>query len=247
MVSDILTVLWKELRELPVAAGGGFRGGKGGMLIFLLVFGVYMPLQSGPGWVTSPLSLLYWAWVPFLLVSSVIADSFAGERERHTLETLLASRLSDKAILFGKLGAGIVYGWGITIACLLLGLVALNLVHGKDGLLLYSPAVGGGILALTFLVAALASGLGVLISLRAATVRQAQQTFSFAFLLVFVPIFALPLLPEAWRVRFSSAVMNVETNLTPLVLVAGCVLLLLDGILIAASLVRFQRSKLILD
>src|SRR5512145_268876 len=146
MIGDMLTVLWKEIRELPFMTGGGFRGGKFGMLIFLFVFGIYMPLQTGPKWVTSPVSLLYWVWVPFLLVSSVIADSFAGERERHTLETLLASRLSDRAVLFGKLSAGIAYGWGITTFCMLMGLIALNIVYGRDGLLLYPAANAIGIL-----------------------------------------------------------------------------------------------------
>lgn len=247
MITDILTVLWKEIRELPTSMGSGFRGGKFGMLIFLFVFGVFMPLQTGPIWVTSPVSMLYWAWVPFLLVSSVIADSFAGERERHTLETLLASRLSDRAILFGKLSAGIAYGWGLTFVCLLLGLVALNVVHGRDGLLLY-PAVNAiSILVITFLVSALASGLGVLISLRSATVRQAQQTFSFAFFLVFIPIFAIPILPEEWKVRFFTFFVQAETNVLPLVLTAGGILLVIDALLITVALARFQRAKLILD
>lgn len=227
--------------------GGGLRGGKFGVIVFLCVFGIYMPLQTGPTWVTSPVSLLYWVWVPFLLVSSVIADSFAGERERHTLETLLASRLSDRAILFGKLGAGIAYGWGITLICLVSGLIALNIVYGKDGLLFYPLSNGISILVLTFLISALSSGLGVLVSLRAATVRQAQQTFSFLFLLVLIPIFAIPLLPEEWKFRFFSAMARAETDITPFVFVAGLVLLLIDTLLVAAALARFQRAKLILD
>jgi ABC-2 type transport system permease protein len=247
MFTDILTILWKEIRELPFSTGGGFRGGKLGMLIFMAVFGVFLPLQTGPEWVTSPVTLLYWAWVPFLLVSSVIADSFAGERERHTLETLLASRLSDRAILFGKLSAGIAYGWGLTLTCVLIGLITINIVHGRAGLLLYPAPIAIGILALTLLVAALASGLGVLISLRSATVRQAQQTFSFAFLLVFIPMFALPMLPDEWKLRLFTALSQAETNMMPIVLVVGGVLLALDVLLVIAAMVRFQRAKLILD
>jgi len=247
MITDILTVLWKEVRELPFSTGRGFRGGKMGMLIFLFVFGIFMPLQTGPDWVTSPISMLFWAWVPFLLVSSVIADSFAGERERHTLETLLASRLSDRAILFGKLSSGIAYGWVLTFFCMVVGVVALNVVHGKDGFLFYPAANAFGILAITFLVSTLASGLGVLVSLRSATVRQAQQTFSFAFFLVFIPLFALPLLPEEWKMRVFSTLMQAEGNITEIVLTVCGLLFLVDVLLIGASMARFQRSKLILD
>ena len=71
----------------------------------IAVFGVFLPLQNGASWVTSPITMVYWAWMPLMLVTGVIADSFAGERERHTLETLLASRLPDRAILLGKVAA----------------------------------------------------------------------------------------------------------------------------------------------
>ena len=40
------------------------------------------------------MTTVMWMWFSLLLVINVVADSFAGERERHTLETLLASRLS---------------------------------------------------------------------------------------------------------------------------------------------------------
>ena len=244
MLNDIATVMWKEIKELPYLRGG-FRGGKFGMLIFVFVFGVYMPLQTGREWVTSPLVLAYWAWVPFLLVSSVIADSFAGERERHTLETLLASRLSDRAILFGKIAAGIAYGWGLTMGCILIGLIAVNIVHGKGELLLFPANIGLGVLSLTFLIAMLASGLGVLISLRSATVRQAQQTFSIAFFLLFIPVFALPMLPPEWQARLVSGLMQADVN--TILLGAVGLLLLLNAALVLAALKRFQRAKLILD
>lgn len=200
MISDLTTMIWKEWKELFVQ-GPKLRGGWMGMLIFMGVFGVLLPLQTGREWVETPATLLVWAWVPFLLVNSVVADSFAGER--HTLETLLASRLSDRVILLGKIGAAMLYGWGLTLAGLLIGLVTVNIVHGQGQILMFSLQVGLGILVLTFLVAVLAAAVGVLVSLRAASVRQAQQTLSVAFLLLFIPLFLLPLLPEAVRLRLA--------------------------------------------
>jgi ABC-2 type transport system permease protein len=246
MIADILTVMWKEVKELPYLRGG-LRGGKFGLLVFVGVFGIFMPLQSGPEFVSSPVALIYWAWVPFLLVSSVIADSFAGERERHTLETLLASRLSDRAILFGKMAAAIAYGWGLTLGCILLGLVAVNIVYGKGHLLLYPAAIAIGIVVLPFLLAGLASGMGVLVSLRASTVRQAQQAFSIGFLLLFIPLFLIPVLPEEWKIRLTQAVMAANFNLNAVLAGAAAVVALLDIGLVVAAVARFQRARLILD
>ena len=53
-----------------------------------------------------------------MMVSSLVADSFAGERERHTLETLLASRLPDRAILAGKLLVPVAVAWGAALLAL---------------------------------------------------------------------------------------------------------------------------------
>jgi len=243
MMADIGTIMWKEWKE--ILSWGGNRGSKVGLLVFVGIFGIFLPLQMGRAWVESPMMLAYWAWVPLFLVSSVIADSFAGERERHTLETLLASRLSDRAILFGKIGAAVGYGVGITWLSLLLGLVTVNLVYGQDRLLLYPLTVGLGIVGLSLLSAGLAASAGVLVSLRAATVRQAQQTLNIAIMLLFfVPIFGVQALPMEWRVRlFEAFVMNV----TLVVVIAVVILAMLNVGLLLAAMARFRRAQLILD
>src|SRR5215207_5614395 len=96
MLTDISTVIWKEWKEFL-----GQRSTLLSMLFFLAVFAGLLPLQAGERWVDSPLSVANLVFVPLFFVLTVIADSFAGERERHTLDTLLASRLTDRAILFG--------------------------------------------------------------------------------------------------------------------------------------------------
>jgi ABC-2 type transport system permease protein len=244
MIYDITTIIWKEAKELFLQSPK-FRGGWMGMLVFFAVFGILIPLQSGPEFVEQPASLLVWIWLPFFLTNSIVADSFAGERERHTLETLLASRLSDTSILLGKITAAIIYGFGLTFLNILIALVTVNVVHGGGRLLLFPlPTLLGGLL-LCFLVATLASGLGVLVSLRASTVRQAQQTLSFAFFILFVPIILLPLLPASVQVSVAQFIQGLD--LTSAAMAAGVVLLILDITLIAAGLVRFRRSRLILD
>jgi len=80
MLRDIQTILWKEWKEL--LTGRGVRGGWLNLFIMLGVLGIFLPYQFGHTLVTSPLSLAVWLWVPAFLVLQVIADSFAGERER---------------------------------------------------------------------------------------------------------------------------------------------------------------------
>jgi ABC-2 type transport system permease protein len=243
MMADIGTVMWKEWKE--ILNWGGSRG-KVGVLIFIGVFGIFLPLQMGRAWVESPMVLVYWAWVPLFLVTSVIADSFAGERERHTLETLLASRLSDWAILFGKVGSAVGYGVAITWLSLLLGLVTTNLAYGQGKLLLYPLMVGLGIVGLSLLSAGLAAGAGVLVSLRAATVRQAQQTLSIAIMvLLFVPIFGLRALPVEWKARLFETFMAM--NVTRVVVIAVVILAVLNVGLLIAAMDRFRRAQLILN
>jgi ABC-2 type transport system permease protein len=244
MINDITAILWKEFKEMFVQRAN-LRGGRLGMLIFLVVFGVFLPLQSGPSWLESPASLFIWAWVPFILVNSVVADSFAGEKERHTLETLLASRLSDRTILFGKLAAALAYGWGITLAGVLIALLTINLVYGEGRLLIFPTNIGIAIVTFSFLVALLAAAVGVLVSLRASSVRQAQQTLSVAFLFLFIPFFILPVLPEEWRAAVVAVLGNLEMNF--LLLGLGGLLLIADITLITLAQRRFNRKSLILN
>jgi ABC-2 type transport system permease protein len=244
MITDISTILWKEMKEL-FQQRGRMRGGLLGLAFFVGVFGIFMPLQTGPEWLESPVSLVYWSWIPFLLVSSVIADSFAGERERHTLETLLASRLSDRAILFGKIAAAIIYGWGLTMVCALLSVASVNIVFSQGRIMFYPLKSSLAIVAFSLLIAGLATGLGVLISLRAATVRQAQQTFSIAFFLLFVPFFAIPLLPD--EIKFKIIRLLVDVNYELIALFGAIFILVLDTALILAAIKQFQRDRLILS
>lgn len=241
MIGDALTVMWKEGKE--ILAMGGAQRGKFQLLIFVGIMGVFLPLQMGPQWVTSPAVVGIWGWVPVLLVSTVIADSFAGERERHTLETLLASRLSDSSILFGKMAAAVAYGWGLTLAGLVLGLVTVNVAHREGGLLLYPATTTAGALLLSFFGALLASAGGVLVSLRAETVRQAQQTLSIATMVIFfVPVFGVQGLPDEMKQRLAAWIVRagtVKLLVTGIAILAG-----IDVLLILAARARFRRPKL---
>lgn len=229
-------VAWKEWRELL-----GQRGlrGKQGILLFAVVFGIVLPLQTGPAWITNPVVPLAWAWVPMFLVSTVIADAFAGERERHTLETLLATRLSDGAILFGKVGAAIGYALAMSAGCLVLGIATVNLAHPRGGLLLYAPPVAVAILVLGLLGALFVAAVGVFISLRAATVRQAQQTLAATIMvLLLVPFGTVRLAPAAWK-------QALLPNAALIAVIATATLAAVDAGVLALAMTRFRRGRLV--
>jgi ABC-2 type transport system permease protein len=215
-------------------------------VVLLGVFGVLLPYQSGESWLTSPGTMFYWGWVPLMLVAGAIADSFAGERERHTLETLLASRLPDRAILIGKVAAAVAYGWVLVMLMLALSVVTVNVSTGGPGFLMFPRpfAIGAPLLAL--LGAGLAASAGVLVSLRAATVRQAAQTLNVSILLLLlVPVLLSQALPDAARAQFGAWAASVGAE-GIMWLVAG-VMLMLDAVLFTAAMWRFQRARLILD
>ena len=243
MRRDILTIIWKEWTE--VLLQGGSRG-RYWPFLFVLIVGVILPLQGGTIWVDTPAGLILGIWLPLLLVNNLIADSFAGERERHTLETLLASRLSDLAILLGKILASAIYAWGMTIIVMLVILVTVNVRDWQGIIRLYPIEVILGAPILAFLSALFSTLVGVLISLRASSVRQAQQTLGLAvMLLVFVPSIGINLIPAAWMDNIGRWLMELDVLQGALTL--GIVVFALDFFLLLIARKRFQRSELILD
>jgi ABC-2 type transport system permease protein len=240
MLTDIWTVMWKEWKEL-VFRRVRAREDAWGLVLVIGVFTMFPLLGPGRGWMESPLVLIFAGWIPFSFTSNVIADSFAGERERHTLETLLATRLSDRAILFGKISAAVSYGSGLTLIILLLQMVALNLVLGSGGIMVYSPMIGFSSLALSLLGSLLPAGIGVFFSLGASSVRSVQQMLgSAAFLLLLVPLVGARVLPAL-------GVNPLQIDPTWMILFVIVALAILDTVLLLAAVRRFQRTRLILD
>ena len=244
MISDVFTVAVKELRE--IFTFGDVRGrSKFSLLVLIVIFGIVIPLQNGRAWVSSPINIMVWAWMPFLWVSGIVADLFAGERERHTLEALLATRLSDQAILFGKLLAALAYGFILTWVIMLASLITINISYGRGDLLFYPPQTTLAALVFSVLIAGLSASIGVLVSLRAGSVRQAQQMMSAGMLVLFLPFMLIQFVPVRWLRTLE----DVVTSVSPLQIAFFLAILLavIETILILVALRLFQRSKLILD
>ncbi len=138
-MNDIWTMIWKETKDSI------FSGGRGAWirpLIFIFLLGMLTPWQLGQRWLalsSTPIAVLVACYLPFFFITSYIGDAIAGERERHTLETLLASRISDQAILWGKVVVTVGYNFGLTIIGLLIGFVVANLPQGQGNWTFYYP------------------------------------------------------------------------------------------------------------
>jgi len=196
--------------------------------------------------VTTPLSLVAPAMMPILFIMALMADSFAGERERHTLETLLATRLSDQAILLGKMTAGILYACIVLIVTLGLALLSNNIMYGQGRLLMFPTRYLVPILTFDFLLVLLLSCIGVFVSLRAPTVRHAMQTLNLGLVIViwgsFFGIRALPLAWQGMLLRFVAG-----EHLLQIELIGGILLIVADIAFLSATRSRFRRDRLILD
>jgi len=242
VLTDIRTVFRKEFKELIVATSD--RAGIIRLLIWVVFFGGLFPAQSGRAWLYTLLPVLFWSWMSLFYVSSLAVSAFAGERERHTLETLLATRLPDGAILLGKVLALIAYGWGLVMITYVTAVIAINLVIGQGRFLFYSPAVALGGPLMSLLAALLITGVAVLVSMRAGTQRQAQMALYVVSLVLFLPLLLSQSIPalQAWA---NDLVLNANTG--SFVLVGSLVLLLAAAIALGLARVRFKRSELILD
>src|ERR1700733_10112659 len=173
MATEFNTVFWKDWKEIVMERSGG--AGSYRPLILIGVLGIFVPFRMPPERFFSPFPLLIYAFFSAVVVTAVIADSFAGERERHTLETLLATRLSDRAILFGKIAACIAYGWLMAMLCTLVGTITENVANWGGHVMLYHDSASWLVLLLAPpLAAGAVATAGVLVSLHATTVRQAQ-------------------------------------------------------------------------
>jgi ABC-type Na+ efflux pump permease subunit len=113
-----------------------------------------------------------------LMVSSVIAaDSFAGEKERKTLEALLYSPTTDKELILAKMLApwlpAVAIAWGTFIIYSVIANLAAWRVMGH----IFFPNMMWVVLALWVApaVAAMSLGVTVLVSARAETFQEAYQ------------------------------------------------------------------------
>ncbi len=190
---------------------------EGRLVVFLLVY------------LFAPLYLI----VPLMVASVIAADTFAGERERKTLEALLHTPTSDTELVVAKLASGFVpavlVGWASFALYTLVANVAAWPVIGH----VFFPTVMWWVLALVVGPGVAAIGLGatVIVSSRVSTFQEAYQVGG----VVVLPIVLL-VVGQAAGVVFLS---------TALVAAVGIVFWLLAAVLLVIGVRTLRRGELL--
>ncbi len=179
--------------------------------------------------------------VPLYLIMSLTVsiagacDSFAGEKERKTLEALLYTPTTDWELLLGKLLSAWLPALGIAWGGFLLYTVTANLAAWPVMGRLWFPTTMWVILAVW--VAPAVAGLGVvamvLLSSRARTFQAAYQLGG----LVILPILLLFVLPASGLMAFSAWVLAL----------LGLLVWSIDAALLWLGRRSFRRTKLALE
>jgi ABC-2 type transport system permease protein len=196
VIRDVWVVAMQEWRSIRRSLMPSL-GDTATLLMIVALFGFVVPFGISGGWLTRSGFWFLWFWLPWLIIAGPVSDSFAGEREHHTLEALFATRLSDSAILLGKVMSVCLFGSALT----LLALATSGLVAGLAGVSPSASSMSFGELrlaaALTPLAALLASTTGALLSLSARSARQANQAT-----IAVVPVIFLLGMTGAWLLTF---------------------------------------------
>ena len=175
---------------------------------------------------------LFWI-IPVALTSAVAADSFVGEKERDTLEPLLATPVSNAQLFAAKLAAAVipaVLGTWLGMA-IFTGLVAVSRSTLYPRFILADADWLFSTLVVVPLLALLAAAIAALISTRVASYRAAYQLNS----LVVLPVI-LVLIPQ-------SIVMFL---LTPAALgYTASAIAFADAVLVLWALSIFDRERLL--
>lgn len=176
---------------------------------------------------------LLMAVIPAVLPAGIASYALVGEKNNRSLEPLLASPLSDRELLWGKILGILLPTLAVTaLGFVLLAVVSDALVAGPLGFLLFPNATWAfALLALSPLLAFMAITISVVISARSTDVRSAQEVSS---------LLVLPVIFLFVGSIFTAAL----TNLLVLgVLAVG--LLALDAVLFRVAVDLFQRESIL--
>lgn len=211
------------------------------VMLIPLILGLPIEGEEAPSWfqrtfpgltesqafavfVSKIMSVPFLLFLPTALSMAMGSDSFAGEKERRTIEQLLATPLSDEELFIGKALACALPSVGVSLLSFGIFSAIVDIVtydyFGR--ILLPDATVAVAALITSPLLALFAVGMVVLLSLRVKRVRDAQQLGG----LVLLPALGIFL-----------------TSMTGLIVLNDRVLLLISAILLAVDLLLIKISS----
>jgi ABC-type Na+ efflux pump permease subunit len=183
------------------------------------------------GYIFAPMFLI----IPLMFSTTIAAESFAGEKERKTLESLLYLPISDQELFLGKVMAAAIPAIVITWICFFLYTIIVNAAPYASFGRLWFPLPMWWLLIfwVSPALVAMSISLTVMISTKVQTFQGAYQTSSSVVLVVVV---------------FFIGQMTGVLFLSPLVaLVMGLVFWGIAAIIGSVAVRSFNRQKLLTD
>jgi len=187
------------------------------LVVFLLVY------------MFAPLFLI----LPMMTASTIAAGSFAGEKERKTLEALLYTPATDTELVLGKMLSALVPAMLVSLIGFVLYATVANVSAWQTMQRVFVPNAMWIVLILWLAPAAAALGLGtmVLVSTKVSTFQDAYQLSG----MVVIPLVLL-VLGQIGGVVYLSA---------GFVFLAGVVLWVIDAVILWFAVRTFRRSEII--
>lgn len=183
------------------------------------------------GYFFAPMFLIF----PLMFSTTVAAESFAGERERKTMEALLYTAASDAELFFGKMLAGLIPAIFISWASFLLYSVVLNAAGWPLFGELWFPLATWYplIFWVTPALAVMGVGLTVLISSKVQTFMGAYQASA-----------SLVILVVGLMLGQFAGVVYLSVGVGMLI---GLLAWIIAGVMVFVSFQNFNRAKLLVS
>lgn len=173
--------------------------------------------------------------VPLMVASVIAADSFAGEKERKTLEALLYTPTSDQELFFAKVLSAWLPAMAVALGGFVLYAIVANLAAWPVMGRVFFPNLMWIILVIWVAPAVAGLGLGTMV-LVSSRVRGFQEAYQLGGAIV-IPIVVL-LVGQATGVMYFSTV---------LVAVLGLMIWIVDAVILWFGIKVFQRGELIVQ
>ncbi|MGD2057392.1 MAG: ABC transporter permease subunit [Anaerolineales bacterium] len=171
--------------------------------------------------------------IPLMVASVIAADSFAGEKERKSLEALIYTPTTDSELLIGKLASAWIPAWAVSFFGFIVYALVVNIANWSVMGRIFFPNLMWILLA--FWVAPAAAGLGlssmVIVSAR---VKGFQEAYQLGGSMV-LPIVLLVIGQAAGVIYFN----------TLMVVLLGAVFWSVNALLLWIGARSFHRSEMI--
>jgi hypothetical protein len=217
-------------------------GGPAGLSLYALaviVLGILAPWYLSFEFVSVPVLVTY-ACLPLLLVTPVVAESVAAESERAVRP---ADTAQMRAWLYGKVGAGALYGWVSAVAILALAMASLCLAFGRP--VAPPPATAAGLALISLAASVFAASLAAAVAVGARSARSAKRAMRQGLLLLLVLVIYFSRLSGSWKRRL--ALPTTEAGLLEFAAVVFVVLACISFALCTVALKRSEPAEIHLN